>query len=39
MVSPRRKPLSEIFYEEKTARLPINFAHNIMDLEMQLEFP
>lgn len=40
MVSPtRRKPLSEIFYEEKSARLPHNFAQNIMDLEMLLEYP
>lgn len=36
MVSPRRKPLSEIFYEEKVAKLPANFAQSIMDLEMQL---
>ena len=35
MVSPRKK-LSEIFYEEKTAKLPPNFAQSIMDLEMQL---
>jgi hypothetical protein len=39
MVSPRRKPLSEVFYEEKSAKLPHGFAQNIMDLEMQLEFP
>jgi hypothetical protein len=31
-VSPKRKPLSEVFYEDKAAKLPQDFAQNIMEL-------